>query len=84
MAGLVPAISGQFPAKPYESTNPPVGTIQGMAPSFRDWFVSFGDSGYIIRYHHDAVQRPVQCKFVGRGTLDPCVRADGMKQCIKQ
>ena len=22
MAGLVPAISGQFPAKPYESTNP--------------------------------------------------------------
>ena len=25
MAGLVPAISGQFPAKPYESTNPPVG-----------------------------------------------------------
>jgi len=25
MAGLVPAISGQFPAKPYESTNPLVG-----------------------------------------------------------
>jgi len=24
-----------------------------MDPSFRDWFVSFGDSGYIIRYHHD-------------------------------
>jgi plasmid stabilization system protein ParE len=33
--------------------------VEGMEPSFRDWFIPFGDSGYIIRYHHDDQAVPI-------------------------
>lgn len=27
--------------------------IENMASEFRDWFIGFGNSAYILRYHYD-------------------------------
>ena len=27
--------------------------IEDMPPEFRDWFIPFGQSGYVVRYHFD-------------------------------
>ena len=27
--------------------------VEGMAPEFREWFIPFGDSGYVVLYHAD-------------------------------
>ena len=28
--------------------------IADMPPEFRDWFIPFGQSGYVVRYHFDS------------------------------
>jgi hypothetical protein len=66
MAGLVPAISGQFPAKPYESTNPPVGiscitvpSLPSIAKSAKNLAFSASDIGMrAAMTMHSAIERP--------------------------
>jgi plasmid stabilization system protein ParE len=34
--------------------NPEIGRpIEGMPPQFRDWFIRFGQRGYVVRYRFD-------------------------------
>ncbi len=36
------------------AAHPEIGrTVEDLPPEFRDWFIEFGDGGYVVRYRHD-------------------------------